>query len=80
MHVIASHLIWRVFTGDSVLCSCKLLLERSLLFWDLCGAVGLGAAACRDCRGLSPLLRNVMCVLLVRPLGGLRVGPAGNRS
>lgn len=35
-----------------------------------------GAAACRDCRGLQPLFRNVMCVLLVRLLGGLS-GPAG---
>lgn len=43
-----------------------------------CGALGLGAAMCRDCRGLSPLLRNVMCVLLVRPLGRLRVQPTGN--
>lgn len=62
------------------LCSCTLLWERSPLYWDLCGALGLRAAVCRDCRGLLPLLRNVMCVLLVRPLGGLRVQPAGNRS
>lgn len=62
------------------LCSCTLLWERSLLYWDLCGALGLRTAVCRDCRGLLPLLRNVMCVLLVPPLGGLRVQSAGNRS
>lgn len=77
---IASHIVRRAFDDDSVLCRCRLLWERSLLFRDLCGSLSLGAAASRDCRGLSLLLRNAMCVLLARPLDGLRVPPAGNRS
>lgn len=62
------------------LCGSARLWERSPLYWDLCAALGLRAAVCRDCRGLLPLLRNVMCVMLVWPLGGLRVQLAGSRS
>lgn len=67
-----------LFNDDSVLCGCRLPWKRSLVLSDLCEAL-LCAAACRDCRGLLPPLRNVMCVLLVRPLGGLRVQSVGNR-
>lgn len=68
-----------------------LLLTQDCVLVDCCGkgqhctgicfwALSLGAAACRDCRGLLPLLRNAVCVLLVQTLGGLRVQPAGNCS
>lgn len=62
------------------LCGSTRLWERSPLHWDLCAALGLGAAVCRDFRGLLPLLRNAMCVMLVWPLGGLGVLSAGSRS
>lgn len=80
MYVIALHLIQSALITDSGLCLSRLLWERSALYWDLLLALSLRAAACRDCRGLLPLLRNAVCVLLVQPLGGLRVQPAGNCS
>lgn len=80
MCVIASHLIQSPLINESGLCISRRLWERSPLYWDLFWALSLGAAVCRDWRGLLPLLRNVMCVLLVQALGGLTVQSAGNCS
>lgn len=63
----------QILTG---VCCSVCCCGKGFLDWDLSG---LWAAACRDCRGLLPLLRNAVCVLLPRPLGGLTVQPAGNR-
>lgn len=44
-----------------------------------CGLLRRGSVGCRDCRGLLPLLRNALCVLLLlllQAVGGLAVRPA----
>lgn len=70
MGIVVSHLIRDCRLNDSGLRHGP-LWERSELLWDLLRA--LGAAVCRDCRGLQPLFRNVMCVLLLQLLSWLKV-------